>query len=181
MPNRRRVAITSFGAFLLGVLGFLLFFRMNFKSVEVRGQSMEPTFESGRRLLMSSAYWLVGPIRKNDIVVLKEPESGDTIIKRVKGLPGDVIDFADIPISWSFSQGEYRVPEGTYYVLGDNRMVSQDSRMYGPFETSDVLGKVVIFGHEPWFYGILGLATLAVVASGIATLLEGKAAARVKK
>ena len=125
------MVITGFGAAMLGVLAYASFFYFNFKTVQVTGESMEPTFESGRRLLMSKAFWLVGPIQRNDIVVIKTPDTGETLIKRVKGLPGDVIDFMDIPYSWKLVMGEYKVPAGTFYCLGDNRPVSQDSRDLG--------------------------------------------------
>ena len=174
MQNKKRFVKTGFLVFLLGVLAFAVFFYTNFKSVEVHGVSMEPTFESGRRLLMSNAYWLVGEIRRNDIVVIKVPESEDVLIKRVKGLPGDVIDFMDVPHVWKLSNGEYKVPEGTIYALGDNRPVSQDSREYGPFEPNDVLGKVVIYGQEPWLYGMLSLAGITIVGSGIASLVDAR-------
>ncbi|MBS1723871.1 MAG: signal peptidase I [Armatimonadetes bacterium] len=169
-PGKRRILMTGFGVFLLGVFGFVLFFYVNFKTVEVKGESMEPTFESGRRLLMSNAYWLVGPIRIDDIVVIKV-EDGETFIKRVKGLPGDVIDFMNTPTSWKLGRGEYKVPQGTVYVLGDNRPVSQDSRDLGPIDRSDILGKVVIYGRESWLYTILSLSVLGVLASAVASFV----------
>lgn len=169
-----RVIRTGFGLFLFGVLGFALFFYANFKTVEVRGPSMEPTFESGRHLLMSNAYWLVGQIRKNDIVVVKAPEAGETLIKRVKGLPGDVVDFMAVPHNWKLVNGEYKVPDGTLYVLGDNRPVSQDSRDFGPFEKSDVLGKIVVYGNEPWIMWMLVLAGIAILSSGIAAWIDSR-------
>lgn len=180
MPKRRFV-LTGFGVFLLGVFAFVLFFYANFRSVEVRGTSMEPTFESGRRLLMSNAYWLVGNIRRDDIVVVKVPETGDVLIKRVKGLPNDTIDFMDVPHNWKLGDGEYKVPEGTIYALGDNRPDSQDSRDYGPFEPQDVLGKVVIYGTEPWLYGMLSLAGATIVASGLASVFDARARAKGSK
>ena len=179
MPDRRRFVLTGFGVFLLGVFAFVLFFYFNFRSVEVHGPSMEPTFESGRRLLMSNAYWLVGDIRRNDIVVLKVPDSTDVLIKRVKGLPDDVIDFVEVPHNWLLESGEYKVPKGTVYVLGDNRPVSQDSRDYGPFDRSNILGKVVIYGHEPWLFGVLTLAVVTLLASGVASVLDSKSKSKV--
>lgn len=174
MRNGRRFAVTGFGVFLLGVFGFALFFYGNFRTVVVKGDSMEPTFESGQRLLMSQAYWLVGKVRKNDIVVVRVPDTGDTLIKRVKGLPGDVINFMDVPETWRLGEGEYRVPEGMIYVLGDNRPVSQDSRAFGPLEPQDVLGKVVVYGNEPWLYGMLALAFLTVASSLTASIIDSR-------
>ncbi len=139
----RKVVFTGFGVFLLFVLAFVLFFYWNFNTIEVKGNSMEPTFHSGQRLLISKAYWLVGDIRKNDIVVVKNVDGGDTIIKRVYALPGQTVDFYNVPESYDFSKGEYKVPAGELYILGDNRPVSDDSRLFGPVKYGDVLGKVV--------------------------------------
>lgn len=181
MRQSRRVAVTGFGAILIGILAFALFYWANFKTVEVAGPSMEPTFKTGQRVLTSRAYWMVGPIRMNDIVVVRLPDSGETIIKRVKGLPGDVLDMQLIPYSWKLSQGEYTVPEGTYYCLGDNRPVSQDSRDYGPFEQSAVLGKVVVYGTEPWLFGIGALALGTLAASGLAAVYDKRVAAKMAR
>lgn len=150
---------------MIGVLIFAIFCSLNFKTVKVSGESMEPTFENGRTLLMSRAYWLVGPIQRNDIVVVKTIETQETLIKRVKGLPGDVIDFMDIPRNWRLTKGEYRVPTGSYYCLGDNRPVSQDSRDLGPFDKSQVLGKIVVYGNEAWLMAFGSLAAFAFIGT----------------
>ena len=65
------------------------------------------------------------------------------MIKRVYGLPGDTIDFFNTPEEWNISSGEYVVPPGKYYVIGDNREVSEDSRKIGPIEKGQILGKVI--------------------------------------
>jgi len=151
-PSRRkRLLLTGFGSFLLFVLAFVIFFYLNFQTVSVKGNSMEPTFQNGRRVLVSQAYWLVGDIKKDDIVVLKEPGSGDIVIKRVYALGGDVVDMRNIPEDWSIGNGEYRVPENKYYVIGDNKPVSEDSRRFGPVDPKDIIGKVVIMrlGRPP--------------------------------
>ena len=96
---RRRVLLTGFGAFLIGILAFVVFFFFNFKTVEVKGESMEPTFSQGDRLLMSNAYWLVGDVKRGEIVVVRTEDTGETLIKRVKGLSGDTVDFLLMPLS----------------------------------------------------------------------------------
>jgi signal peptidase I len=143
-PRRKTLIWTSFGGFLIFLLAFSIFFYKNFRTIEVQGDSMEPTLTEGERLLVSSAYWLVGEIKDNDIVVIRNRDEGDTIIKRVYKREGETVDLANVPDSWDITQGKYVVPPGTIYVLGDNREVSQDSRHHGPFELKDVLGKVVI-------------------------------------
>lgn len=143
----KRRAFTSFGVTLLMILGFVIFFQQNFNSVIVSGPSMMPTLHSGQRLWASRAYWLVGPIRKKDIVVLRDPGSSTGyIIKRVAFVAGETVDWYNAPRSplWTLSQGPYVVPQGSIYVLGDNRAVSEDSRAFGSVELDRVLGKVVI-------------------------------------
>lgn len=105
---------------------------------------MEPTFNQGQRLLVSKAYWLVGSIHKNDIIVVK---SGDEyIIKRVYALGGEKVDLFNIPENYSLINGEYVVPKDKYYILGDNRPMSEDSRHFGPVEAKEILGKVIVIG-----------------------------------
>jgi signal peptidase I len=144
LPARKRLIWTSFGSFLLFLLAVSVFFYYNFKTIEVQGNSMEPTLQQGQRLLISSAYWLVGEIKVNDIVVIKNTFEDDVIIKRVYKMGGETVDLAAVPENWDITRGKYVVPEGTIYVLGDNGAVSQDSRHYGPFNLSDVIGKVVV-------------------------------------
>ena len=118
--------------------------------------------------------YVLGDIKRGEIVVIKTEDTGETLIKRVKGLPGDTIDFLLMPYSWKLSMGEYKVPDNSLYVLGDNRPVSQDSRDFGAVQKSDVLGKVVVFGNEPWLFGVVGVAVLSLIASGIAALTDKK-------
>jgi signal peptidase I len=140
--HKRRAKITGFGFTLIGVLAITIFMFFNFKTVVVTGNSMEPTYTNKERVLVSKAYWLVGDIRQKDVIVFRDP-SGEEVIKRVYGLPGDKIDFFNTPEEWNISSGEYVVPTGKYYVIGDNREVSEDSRKFGPIELKQILGKVI--------------------------------------
>ncbi len=143
----RRRAFTGFGLAMVGVLAFALFFLLNFTTVVVSGPSMLPTFKTGRRLLASKAYWLVGNLRHDDIVVIREidPNAGTGyFIKRVYRLAGEKVDMVNIPRTWKLAQGEYKVPPDCVYVLGDNREVSSDSRELGPIKLSRIIGKVVV-------------------------------------
>lgn len=142
--RKRKVLLTGFGIFLLSVLAFAVFFFFNFHTVEVKGPSMEPTFNQGQRLLVSNAYWLVGEIKKNDIVVVKSND--EFIIKRVYALEGETVDLFNIPENYSLTEGEYKVPPGKIYILGDNRPMSEDSRQFGPVDRSEILGKVIVIG-----------------------------------
>lgn len=125
------------------ILAMTIFFYLNFTTVVVSGVSMEPTFHDKQRLLASKAYWLVGSLKEKDVVVVKQDEENDYIIKRIYKLPGEVVDWANVPGSYRLEKGEYRVPEGHVYVLGDNREVSEDSRKFGPVPIDHIIGKIV--------------------------------------
>ncbi len=145
--TQKKILFTGFGVFLLFVLVFVLVLWRNFRTVEVEGPSMEPTFHTGQRVLVSSAYWLVGAIKKGDIIVLKTPVKGDVIIKRVYALAGDKVDLLNVPDSWSLVNGDFIVPQNTVFVLGDNRPVSEDSRELGPIPLKAIIGKVVVWNN----------------------------------
>ena len=142
MNKSKPVLITSFGFTLIGVLAVAIFMYFNFTTVVVSGNSMEPTFANRDRVLVTKAYWLVGGIKKKDIVVLRSTD-GSPIIKRVYALSGESVDFYNVPDEWKLANGEYHVPENSVYVLGDNREVSEDSRKFGAVEESQIIGKVI--------------------------------------
>lgn len=144
MIRKQRRAFTSFGVSLLLILAFVIFFQQNFKAVVVSGPSMLPTLKNGERLWASKAYWLIGAIRKNDIVVVKDDGPTGYIIKRVVYLPGDEVEWRLAPKTVRLADGPFIVPPERVYILGDNRSVSEDSRAFGPIEMSRIVGKVVV-------------------------------------
>jgi signal peptidase I len=145
MKRGQKRAFTGFGVVMLVVLAFSVIFFLNFKTVQVSGESMLPTLKDGRRVLVSRAYWLVGPLRDKDIVVLKDSGPTGYIIKRIAYLPGEEVDWKLMPESHPLSEGKFKVPDGTVYVLGDNLPASEDSRKFGPVPVTEVLGKVLIW------------------------------------
>lgn len=144
MRKSKKTLFTGFGVALLLVLGFAIFFKMSFRTVVVSGISMEPTFKDKQRVLVSQAYWLIGAIKNKDVVLISDDNEDGYIIKRVYRMAGEVVDWANAPESWPVTSGEFVVPEGQVYVIGDNRPHSEDSRAFGPVDLSRVLGKVVI-------------------------------------
>ena len=142
----------------------------------VSGASMYPTLHNGDRMVLSK----VGDIHRFDVVILKAPDENVEYIKRVIGMPGDTVKMksgvlyingkkVDQPFintealakqtvfmddfTLESLTGESKVPEGKYFVLGDNRGVSKDSRMIGFIDRSAIEGKAVF---TIWPFGRIG-------------------------
>ena len=147
-----------------------------FQTFWIPSASMVPTLGVYDRVLVQKAFFSWRDVREGEIVVFSHPpldncpgpEEGD-LVKRVIALPGQTIyssgnsiyvngrlltepylpryDPLGPPIA--SSQHPYRVPPGEFYVLGDNRADSCDSRYWGPLKGSSIIGKVVLtFWHE---------------------------------
>ncbi len=134
----------AFMSFLVIVLLIAITMYMNFKTVVISGESMHPTLKDKQKLLVTSAYWLVGAVRKEDIVVVKDNNPSGFMIKRVYRMAGEDVEPENSPLSHNPNQGSFRVPPGHIYVLGDNRGYSDDSRKIGPIPTEKILGKVLV-------------------------------------
>lgn len=98
--------------------------------VLVAGDSMTPTLHPGDQLLCVRAM----RIRAGDVVVLRPRSYGIEMVKRVAGVPGQVV---------AVSGRERRLASGEYLVRGDNAMRSTDGRSFGPVERDRLVGKVV--------------------------------------
>lgn len=149
---------------LVAVLVFVLaavltLFGAVFTVVSVDGGSMNPALEHGDRLFLTRGY--ESP-QRGDVIAFRFLESDGrsvALIKRVVALPGDTVEIigdsawvngemsADAPTARVGTTGvrfsPVVVPEGSVYVLGDNRPVSLDSRFIGPVPQGDVIGKAV--------------------------------------
>jgi len=144
-----------------------------FQTFWIPSSSMVPTLGVYDRILVQKAFFTWHDVREGDIVVFSHPplddcpgpQNGD-LVKRVIALPGQTIyssgnniyvngrllpepylpryDPLGLPIPDATRQHPYRVPPGDFYVLGDNRAISCDSRYWGPIEGSSIVGKVVL-------------------------------------
>ena len=121
----------------------------------VSGASMDDTLEDGQVVLINKFVYRHNDIRRFDIVVVKNEINNDKIIKRVIGLPGEKIEYKNddlyvndekVKTSHVFRTTEdfvYQLDNDEYFVLGDNRPVSKDSRILGPFKKVDIVGRVI--------------------------------------
>lgn len=134
----------------------------------VHGESMSPTFEDGNKVILSK----ISDIEHFDMIVFHAPDQDANYIKRVIGLPGDTVSMKDdvlyingkaytesylkenklgattAKLTGDFTleeeTGEKTVPNNSLFVLGDNRLISKDSRDFGFISDKSVIGKVVL-------------------------------------
>jgi signal peptidase I len=137
------------------------------QSFSIPSPSMTPTLATGDRLLVEKLSFQVREVRRNEIVVFRVPESvkkragtnsEDDFVKRVVGLPGDIIQIANSQVTINGKVIEEKfLPKGTqtsdlprfvvpideYFVMGDNRTNSFDSRYWGTVPRKNLIGRVV--------------------------------------
>ena len=173
----KTIAITA--VIFIAIRAFL------FSPINVEGASMMPNYEDGDRVIINKLQKMLNSIEHFDVIVFKANES-DNYIKRVIGLPGDHIAYQndtlyingetyDEPyleqyklqlkdsgkLTYNFTLEEItnltEIPEGYYFVLGDNRRVSNDSRnpSVGLISEDQVLGKVSIRYYPLDHFGLV--------------------------
>lgn len=160
----RKLSLAVVLAVIAGLGAGLVFFR----PVTVSGPSMEPTLESGERLLITRSFWQPRPIERGDLVVFRDPGgSGSLMIKRVVSLEGESVSSSLSPYADSafLNHKTYVVPKNSYYLLGDNLSESMDSRIYGAVEAGDIVGRVVPI---PW--QLMGGSLLGILWTSLAAL-----------
>lgn len=128
----------------------------------VDGPSMEPTLFTNQFLLISRLHYLLGDIHAGDVAVFFPPNEDDRLIKRVIGEPGDTIAirdqlvyrngelldepyFVNAPCTeYKCADNEWTVGPNEYFMMGDNRNRSRDSRAFGPVPKSNMIGRAVL-------------------------------------
>ncbi|MGI5901007.1 MAG: signal peptidase I [Desulfitobacteriia bacterium] len=123
--------------------------------------SMLPTIQLNDRLIVDRFFYKFKPIERGDIVVFKAPDNSmedKDLVKRVIGLPGETVEIKngkvyinDRPLNEpyveyqaNYEYGPEKVPEGTYFMLGDFRSESKDSHIWGFLPEEKIIGKVWI-------------------------------------
>jgi signal peptidase I len=135
---------------------------------KIEGHSMYKTLIDQERIIISKLAVKGNNINRYDIVVIHKPdEPKRSIIKRIIGLPGEIIEIkkGDVYINGKLLYEPYLriekdimfraigmkpllIPGGHFFVMGDNRPISQDSRAFGPVTSSSIYGKT-IFRYWP--------------------------------
>jgi signal peptidase I len=139
------------------------FFLINYvvSAFRIEGDSMKPLLRAQERILISKLAIRKNNLRRFDIVVLYKPDEPEkSLVKRIIGLPGEIIEIragdvfindkalkqlpggSDPGISKSPSDMKaLLIPRGTFFVMGDNRSISFDSRLFGPVPQKYIFGK----------------------------------------
>ncbi len=143
----------------------------------VRGASMEPNFEDREYLIIDEASYYLREPRRGEVVVFRYPKDPrQYFIKRIVGLPGETVEIrqgrifvanSEFPSGFAIveeyldSSDRFTAPEGTtvlgereYFVLGDNRDASSDSRAWGALERGHIVGRAFL---RAWPVGRAGL------------------------
>lgn len=130
----------------------------------VSGASMEPTFDSGEYLIVDEFSYHLGEPRRFDIIIFRYPKDPSKFyIKRIVGLPGEKLEIADNSIRVTHEDGSSEtlaepyvalsgngpaqtvtLEDGEYFVMGDNRPDSSDSRYWGPLPREDIIGRALL-------------------------------------
>lgn len=146
----------------LSIAVLFCFFLITFvaQAFRVQGTSMLPLLEDGERILVNKFVYRIQPIERGDVVVFWYPKDPSvSFIKRVVGKPGDTVEIKSgalfvngqlVPEAYvksQFRDGEsfdaVEVPRGYYYVLGDHRNSSNDSRSWGEVPEKYIYGKAL--------------------------------------
>lgn len=120
--------------------------------IRVNGSSMYKTLHDKDIMILNEFTYYFNDIERSDIVVVKE--KGELLIKRVIGLPGETVECKDgivyinekkLTETYVFGTTDdfekVKLSKEEYFVMGDNREVSLDSRVYGPYNRKDIKGK----------------------------------------
>ncbi len=158
------------------LLALVLYAGINALTARVRvdGFSMKPTLQDGEYILVSKLAYRIGEPQRGDIIVFRYPgQPPQDLIKRLIGLPGDVVEVKDGLVFVNGVQldepyiaasplydGNWRVPDGYLFVLGDNRNDSSDSHSWGPLPSKNVIGKAVVIYWPPSDWNVIDHAEI---------------------
>jgi signal peptidase I len=162
VPSFKRQIVHCIIAAAIAVSSYLFSSQFLFQKVIVDGDSMSPTLRDSQAFLLNRVEYLFRKPQWGDIVVIRDPEDGGLSIKRIVAVEGQSVE---LDRGGVFVNGlklpEYYLRPGTrtfsyhsiraekfncgpeqYFVLGDNRGESADSRIYGPVPRQNILGVV---------------------------------------
>lgn len=174
-------AANSFFDFLQGIVVFMSVLVMIYLFIvspqEINGASMEPTYHNTELILTNKIAYKLGEPKRGEVIIFKSPSNKEIdYIKRIIGLPGDTVklssnrfyvngqlveepyldpELVTSPGSFLHEDEEIVVPDGEFFVVGDNRPHSSDSREFGPIPMKDIIGRALFRYWPPTRAGVL--------------------------
>jgi len=156
LKNHKTTFLIVYTLLLTGVFALLVVYR----PMVVSGSSMYPTFQDNDRIIVDTFNGDISQLNRGDVIVFFSPEAESRLmVKRIIGMPGDNICILEghvylngVLLKESYTNnGEsshetipsFRVPENGVFVLGDNRLVSADSREWGAIDKSRIYGRII--------------------------------------
>jgi signal peptidase I len=158
--TKRRVSLVLF-SLVWSVACYFFFSHFVLMAVQIKGASMNPTLKDGDRHILYRCTYLWRAPKQGEIVVIRDPEDHGLSIKRIVATPNDTIEirydgvyvnggklpepYLDVEAAAAAGRRlvrPTRLGPQEYYVLGDNRAFSADSRSYGPVVRDAILGKI---------------------------------------
>ncbi len=157
------------------LLALVIFFAIHFmiQNFRIDGTSMEPNVHDGQYVIVNkTAYWFGHDPKRGDVVIFQAPDQlQNDRVKRVIGLPGETVEvkpdgtvyitdvdgnlfkleepYLDPNRKSGGYSGTWTVPEDEYFVMGDNRKASYDSRAGGPVPRGNIIGKAWLIIWPP--------------------------------
>jgi signal peptidase I len=177
-PQSRSALREVVETLLFTLLIYLLIRTFLFENYRVVGSSMTPTLENGEFLVVNKLDYRLHQPQRGDIIVFTDPVSPDRkLIKRVIGLPGETIEITngEVLINQQLLDEPYLedpgnssrpatiLPDGEYFVLGDNRNNSSDSRSWGTLPRDRIVGKARLAYWPPAAWGLVPHEAYGVV------------------
>jgi signal peptidase I len=177
------------GAFFLDILQvivfavalFLFMYLLVLQPHKIKGDSMQPNYPDGEYLLTDKVTYRFEEPKRGDVVVFQAPtDNGEEFIKRIIGLPGEVVSIKEGKVYVNgkrldetyldrdlYTSGglflkngeEIKVPQNEYFVLGDNRPFSSDSRSWGFIGKDKITGRAWLIYWPPQKGGVVHTPT----------------------
>jgi signal peptidase I len=162
--NGTRQVVEWVGLVIGALLIALVIKTFLFQAFYIPSASMDPTLKVHDRVLVNKLSYHLHPVHRGDIVVFKAPAEERTpqikdLVKRVIGLPGDSLEGRDghVYVNERLLNEPYLprgtitdnlpkqvVPAGSYFMMGDNRTQSSDSRVFGPIKRATIIGRAFV-------------------------------------
>lgn len=166
--DSRMIRVISMLRILFVVCGlFWIVMNFIFKPVAVIGESMYPVLENDELIITDQVSYTFGKPKRFDIVVVYSPEEKKNVLKRIIGLPNETVQYRgdslyidgnpvyeyfideeykekvmkDSDGNFSEDYGPVKLKDGEYFVCGDNRVVSKDSRHFGVVKKEDIVAR----------------------------------------